>query len=175
MPYCHFICPWCKSSFPSIRNAGKHCSLKCAVDSHIDVRGENECWPWTGGTFKKDGYGRVNWRHSSSPAHRIAYKLHVGPIPEGHVVRHSCDNPICCNYKKHLLSGTVQQNVLDAVERGLHPIGERHGSVKLTDSQVRVIRSMAFEIFSYREIAELLRCGLSTVFNAYRGKNWSHV
>src|SRR6267142_4291480 len=107
MSYCDLTCPWCKSTFPSVRNAGKYCSQKCSVDSRIDVRGPDECWPWTGGIFLKDGYGRVsfkiNGKNKSWDAHRAAYEVHVGAVPQGLVVRHTCDNPICCNYKNHLM------------------------------------------------------------------------
>jgi hypothetical protein len=175
MHWCELTCPWCDSKFVSTRNAGKFCSLKCSIDSRILVLGENECWPWQGGIFLKDGYGRVSWDHTSMPAHRAAYQVHVDSVPRGSVVRHSCDNPICCNYKKHLLVGTVKQNVHDAVERNLHPIGERQSGAKLTDFQVRVIRSMAFEILSYEAVAHLLGCHLSSIFRAYRRKLWRHV
>jgi hypothetical protein len=175
MAWCELTCPQCGSKFASTRNAGKFCSLKCSLDSRILILGQDECWPWRGGIFLKDGYGRVNWDHTSMPAHRAAYEVYVGPIPQGLVVRHTCDNPTCCNYRKHLLVGTVQQNVRDAVERDLHPIGERQGCAKLTEAQVRVIRSMAFEIFSYDAVAQLLGCKLGTIFRVYRRKNWKHV
>jgi hypothetical protein len=175
MPYCELTCPWCKSKFPSVRNAGKYCSLKCSVDSRIDVRNEDDCWPWTGGIFLKDGYGRVSWDHTGLNAHRVTYEIHVGPVPEGFVVRHTCDNPICCNYKKHLIPGTVKQNSEDAVERGLYPRGASHYHARLTPEQVLIIRSMPFEILAYRDVAELLDCSLSTVYCAHHRKTWSHL
>ena len=62
---------------------------------------------------------------------------------KGTVVRHTCDNPRCIN-PKHLLLGTVQDNIDDMVARGRNrgASGERNSMAKLTDEQVRVIRSM---------------------------------
>jgi len=86
----------------------------------IDTSGD--CWLWTGGTFK-NGYGMVamgrkpDGRAVNGYAHRIAYGLINGPIPDGLVVRHRCDNPPCCN-PDHLLIGTQAENIADAQRQG---------------------------------------------------------
>lgn len=175
MAYCDLTCPWCKNKFPSVRNAGKYCSLKCSLDSRIEIRGEDECWPWIGGIFLKDGYGRISWDHTGLNAHRVAYEIHVGPVPDGFVVRHTCDNPICCNYKKHLIPGTVKQNSEDAVERGLYPHGVLHPNSKLTAEQVRLILLMSFEIITYKAVADLLNCNECTVASIFKRKSWRHI
>jgi HNH endonuclease len=94
-----------------------------------------ECWEWTGRGSDK-GYGR--WR--GTQAHRVAYELVHGPIPDGLIVRHDCDNPPCCN-PAHLLAGTHLDNSRDAEERDRLAYGARSGKVKLTDDQVREIWS----------------------------------
>lgn len=86
--------------------------------SRVDVRGPDECWEWQG-TRNPQGYGGVrhdgvNWR-----AHRLSYVLHKGPIPDGLLVLHSCDNPPCCN-PSHLRTGTYADNMLDMVGRQRH-------------------------------------------------------
>jgi hypothetical protein len=60
--------------------------------------------------------------------------LWVGPIPDGLQVRHTCDNPPCCN-PAHLLLGTQADNCRDMVVR------RRSGVEKLTPDNVREIRS----------------------------------
>jgi hypothetical protein len=101
--------------------------------------------------------------------------VHVGHVPEKLVVRHSCDNPICCNYKNHLLIGTVKQNSEDAVERNLYPKGEKHHNSKFTPEQVRIIRSMSFDLFCYQDIADILGCSLSQVCAIKTRRAWKHL
>jgi hypothetical protein len=56
----------------------------------VDRRGPNECWPWTGPTFK--GYGCVTWHGRSVRVHRIAYTLASGSDPGALSVDHLCHN-----------------------------------------------------------------------------------
>jgi hypothetical protein len=74
------------------------------------------CWEWQG-TRNKYGYGTLTYDHRTAKAHRIAYTICVGPIPEGMQVLHYCDNPPCIN-PKHLFLGTVKDNVHDALRKG---------------------------------------------------------
>jgi len=57
------------------------------------------------------------------------------------MVRHTCDNPPCCN-PAHLLTGTAKDNARDAVERGRYATGLRHPRGKLSDDDVHEIRRM---------------------------------
>jgi len=49
-------------------------------------------------------------------AHRFIYETLIGPIPDGKLVRHSCDNRACIN-PEHLLLGTSYDNSQDMVSR----------------------------------------------------------
>lgn len=84
-----------------------------------DVHPETGCWEWRGDLDRK-GYGRVRSRPhfgaSWGAAHRISFEVYTGATADGHVVRHSCDNPPCIN-PAHLLVGTVQDNMRDMAER----------------------------------------------------------
>ena len=74
------------------------------------------CWKWHG-AYLSNGYGQLHFRGRCVKAHRVSYELHVGPIPTGLGVRHTCDNPFCVN-PAHLLLGTQKQNTADMYDRG---------------------------------------------------------
>lgn len=76
---------------------------------NVEVRGEDECWPWLGCVDRR-GYGKASDGPRKRTAHRVVYERMVGPVPEGWDVDHSCDNPTCCNYLKHLRPMTHQEN-----------------------------------------------------------------
>lgn len=86
----------------------------------------NACWEWTRKRLKKNGvrtYGvtyqgrRPNGKQIAVLAHRVAYQLTHGVVLVGGVVRHSCDNPPCCN-PNHLAFGTQKDNMQDAKQKG---------------------------------------------------------
>lgn len=71
-------------------------------------KAEHGCWDWTG--FKdREGRGRFYVRGRQQFAYRIAYEEWVGPIPEGLVLDHLCQNPTCIN-PKHLEPVTAGEN-----------------------------------------------------------------
>lgn len=147
--------------------------------------GPDACWPWTGSRSKK-GYGLI-WRRR---AHRVAYELTYGEIPAP-TVRHSCDNPPCCN-PAHLLAGTVAENNADCLDRGRHVSvgGDAHwtrqrperlargpvnGAAKIDVPRVQVIRSCVAEGESKTAIAQALGVSRSLVSLIARRKIWAHV
>lgn len=72
------------------------------------------------------GYGMFRFGGRSQRAHRVAWILTFGGIPDGLQVLHKCDNPPCVN-PDHLFLGTNHDNVLDAVAKGRHGgRGEKH-------------------------------------------------
>lgn len=102
--------------------------------SKVLVSGVTECWPWEG-YIREDGTGQFKTPEGTKQSHRIAYQLVNGEIPPGLVVRHTCDNPTCCN-PYHLLSGTHADNVSDRVLRNRSAVGERNGRAVLTEADV---------------------------------------
>ena len=75
---------------------------------------ETGCIEWQGWR-NNNGYGML--KGSTKPyrhllAHRVAYELHYGKVPDTHDVMHICDNRRCVNYE-HLRSGTTKDNVQD--------------------------------------------------------------
>jgi hypothetical protein len=94
------------------------------VDEYISEFPDS-CIEWEG-KFWQNGYGKhrvkVDGRWTSRGVHRTTYINFHGPIPEGLIVRHTCDNRACYNIK-HLVLGTHRDNRHDAVERGRAYLG----------------------------------------------------
>lgn len=106
---------------------------------HVDMSGgQNACWEWQGHRHKV-GHGQVRGNNDKAEyTHRVAWELSYGPIPEGKVVRHTCDNPPCCN-PLHLVLGTQKENIYDAIQRKRMVLGGRRF---LTDEQIDEIREL---------------------------------
>lgn len=149
----------------------------------VERRGPDECWPWTGYCIKpaprRLGYGVYSYAKSKAArAHRVAYMLSVGPIPERMSVCHRCDNPPCCN-PAHLWLGTYADNNRDRHAKGrtvfvvLNPKpvrGEQHGRAKLTWPLVKDIRR---DTRSLSAIAAQYGVTKQTVHSIKRGETWS--
>lgn len=85
--------------------------------SRVDTSGE--CWLWLGGrNHAQYGYAQLIGARKHTMAHRVAYMLATGaPIPQGVIVRHTCDNPPCV-FPGHLLLGSKRDNAQDMARRG---------------------------------------------------------
>ena len=84
---------------------------------------ETPCIEWQG-YCQEDGYGYVGKDGRYWLAHRLAWTEAYGPIPDGQVVRHRCDNPPCVRLD-HLELGTQADNVRDRDTRGAGPWNSR--------------------------------------------------
>jgi hypothetical protein len=73
------------------------------------------CWEWQG--TPSQPYGAFSVGNQNRKAHRIAYELTYGPIPDGMVVMHRCDNGRCVR-ADHLRAGTPRDNTQDMISKG---------------------------------------------------------
>jgi len=108
-------------------------------------------------------------------AHRYSYEFHVGPIPSGLCVCHSCDNRRCVN-PKHLFLGTNADNVADREKKergnGGGLPGEDCGRAKLKTDQVLAILA---DRRPSTVVANELGIAGTTVRNIRTGRTWKHV
>lgn len=152
---------------------GKHGTLQERFWRYVE-RGA-DCWEWTGS--RSDGYGTLRTDRSCIKAHRVSWILHKGPVPEGSVIRHRCDNAGCVN-PDHLELGTQRDNMRDAMVRGRltnRVRGEQHYRARLTAAAVARIRELAAAGRSRASIAREFEIAQVTVWRVLTGQSWRHV
>lgn len=131
------------------------------------------CWNWPGDKGNR-GYGRVKRRGKHLNVHRIAYEAFVGPIPDGLLVLHHCDNPACCN-PDHLYVGTQQMNVQDRVRRNRNAIGSRVRTAVLNEAKVMEIRRLAAEGTTPKVLARQFGVARNTISLILNRRTWRHI
>lgn len=140
---------------------------------------EDECWPWLAGRFG-DGYGafRLGGRGSlSARAPRAAWMFTYGDIPEGLLVCHHCDNPLCVN-PRHLFLGTPKDNMLDMIRkrREVTTPGEKNGMAKMDDGLVREIReAWSAGGVTQRQLASRYGVNQSQISRVVSRDRWKHI
>ena len=78
--------------------------------------GGDGCWIWQGAKRAKK-YGHLRVQGKQPAAHRLSYRLLAGPVPDGMLVCHHCDTPLCVR-PSHLFLGSPKDNSQDASEKG---------------------------------------------------------
>lgn len=126
---------------------------------------EDGCWRY--GSHADHKYVEVH----GVRAHRLSYTLSNGPIPDGMVVRHTCDVPICVN-PDHLLVGTQKDNCADKMQRLRHAHGEAVWCAILTEEDVRDIRASDS---TSTELARKYGMSSSGIWSARSGATWGHI
>ncbi len=138
----------------------------------VDPDDPDACHEWQG-TRNGDGYGLV-YRLGERYAHRHSYRIFVGGIPPGKVVRHRCDNPSCVN-PAHLILGTRADNNKDALERNRHA----KGSCRRPDVTEEMVRLAREDFHAGRintvQAAERIKMSRSQTSDVLWGRLWRHV
>lgn len=138
----------------------------------------DNCWNWTRGkTGNQQRYGACYLHHKKERAHRVAWELFNGEIPDGMCVCHTCDNPLCCN-PNHLFLGTHADNMQDKSHKGrTNPVrGDRASWKKLCSSDVLKIREVySTGNYTQRELAKLYRVSQSTILFILQRRNWASI
>jgi hypothetical protein len=132
------------------------------------------CWIWLA-TIIPSGHGsfRTSKRGNGGAegAHRAAWRLYRGEIPEGKWVLHHCDTPACVN-PDHLYLGDRQDNANDLKTRGGGHRGETHRYAILNDALVREIRNSDEKATA---IARRLGVSKVTIYHVRKRRTWTHV
>lgn len=109
------------------------------------------------------------------PVHRLVLFAFVGPCPEGMEACHN-DGDYSNNTLVNLRWDTHQGNERDKCRHGTSNHGERNGSAKLTEGDVRSLREKyASGAYSMSKLAKEYGITLGTVHPIIHRKTWSHV
>lgn len=146
------------------RRMGERVHLRERFERHIRV--SDGCYEWTGGLTSK-GYAQIRFgnKHQQSLAHRVAWKIYMGTIPDGLYVCHQCDNPKCVRIG-HLFLGTQFDNMRDCASKG------RMGNRKLSIDDVMQIVARARSGETGRSLAKEFNVEPSTISNIKNRKAW---
>lgn len=154
-------------------------TLQERFESKYSPEPNTGCWLWTAAT-KESGYGVIGLGTRSQgtiKAHRLSYMLHKGEIPDGKIVMHLCNNPLCVN-PDHLKAGTQKENARYMVDCGRLKIPDNRGT-KATWSKIDAVAAKEImDAYESRKkgtgtaLAKKFGVHKSTVYQIWAGKNW---
>jgi len=122
-----------------------------------------------------DGYGKIKVNGVYRGAHRVAWILANGPIPDNALVLHRCDVHHCVRHD-HLFVGTHADNMADRNAKGRQARGERVGGARLSGSAVAAIRDAhASGAITQAALAAKYGCSPSHVSSIVRGRVWAQA
>lgn len=144
---------------------------------------ENGCIVCISHELNRAGYLLLCRSGKKVGAHRLVYEHFYGPIPDGMLVCHHCDNPPCLNPEDFFI-GTDADNSRDMAQKGRsHKTygqtwsrGEKNSHVKLTADQVYIIREKyRTGDYTYKELGK--ECGVNTsqIGRIVNNKSWKHL
>ena len=139
------------------------------------VEKTEQCWNWRG-CINSGGYGGFSFLGEWEKAHRVSWIIHIGPIPNGLCVLHSCDNRRCV-HPDHLWLGTKADNNADKTKKGRARGAPwyRNGATKLIPEQVRKIRLLrAMGLSTYR-LAERFGVSQRNICSILNGETWQTI
>lgn len=135
----------------------------------VDKTGD--CWNWTA-SLNTRGYGqfRLPNTRKNSLAHRFSFELANGPIREGMMVCHSCDNRKCVN-PAHLFEGTAKDNMADMDAKGRRVValhkGEANPNARMDELSVALLKQLksTFDIKSLEKIFGIKKTQIYRILN----------
>lgn len=140
-----------------------------------EIGTSDECWEWQRAKSNY-GYGRFKIGDSTRYAHRVSYRMLIGPIPGERQINHKCHNPSCIN-PDHIYLGNQKQNNEDCRLAGRHKASKGtempHG---FNADTVREIRARyENEDVSYADLARQYNVMKETIGQIIRRETYRHI
>lgn len=139
----------------------------------VAVSDPDACWLWKQST-RGPGYGSAFMDGRKMDAHRVAWTIACGVIPDGMLVLHTCDTPLCVN-PAHLFLGTHKDNTADMIRKGRSKLNTSQGrnpNAKLDIQRVTEIRQLLAEGETHRNIAGRYGVTQASISYINTGKTW---
>jgi hypothetical protein len=146
--------------------------LKNAFEENFEPSREG-CWLWKA-TVGSHGYGQLSFASTAMTAHRVAWQLYRGDIPQGLFVLHKCDVRLCVN-PDHLFLGTHADNMSDCQSKQRNAHGDRHGNAKLTEEQAREIKNSPANRGVGSFLSKKFGISRATISEIRNGSTWKHL
>lgn len=165
----HYLRQWRHGDVHVIKSTK---GLPTAERIRLRSKDDGECRVWTGPKHDAMGYARMLVDGRLQYVHRVAWELVNGPVPDGLVLLHSCDNASCVRVE-HLSLGTQRDNVQDMLEKGrADRRGDRANPAKLTWPQVREIRRLFAEGATRTQLSNQFGICHSQISNIVTNRHW---
>lgn len=134
------------------------------------------CWLWNRPVDAASRYPRIRFGGRRIKAHRCAWELSFGPVPEGMHVLHRCDVTTCVR-PDHLFLGTHADNMADKAAKGrvVAPSGEANPLARITGSEALAIRYAVDAGRSQTDVAREFGLDQTHVSRIVRGQAWAAV
>lgn len=150
--------------------------------SKVDIKSEDECWPWLAGIKGKYNCGNyggfyIRQLKNTMGSHKVSFIIYhnfdlTDDLPDWVIIRHTCNNPICVN-PKHLKLGDCQSNSDDRVLAGNSLKGPESPRSYLSWDKINKIREIwSTDEYTMNQIGDMFNCSGTMVRNIVRNKTY---
>lgn len=146
----------------------------------VQVEQSGACLLWPSNCLNGSGYGQLEVRlkkyggRQRFLAHRLAYRIAYGAVPEGLQVLHSCDVKRCVN-PEHLSVGTQLENEAGKVARGRSNRGDQRWCATLSNRQAQELLDKYRSGVGIVKLAKAYQVTYGVAYSICKRKRWKYL